>query len=61
MEVVRCCPLTCLGVHRKVWLAVKNAVDDSCAVAICGVICISSRHLCHIGSWTNTYTQVMLL
>lgn len=55
MEVGWYGPLTCLWVHREVRLAVKNAVDNPCAVAICGVVCVSGGHLCHIGSWTHTH------
>lgn len=39
---------TCFGVYREVWLAVENAVHDSGAVSVGGVVCVGGCHLRHV-------------
>lgn len=42
--------ITCFGVDGEVGLAVQDAVHHPGAVAVGGVVSVSGRHLCHVGS-----------
>lgn len=42
---------TCFRVHRKIWLALKNAVHHPGTVAVGRVICIRGCHLDDRGTW----------
>jgi len=51
-------PLTGLGVHGEVMLAIQHAVHQSSAAAIRGVIRIRGHHLHHRCAWGTSETEV---
>lgn len=46
---------TCLWLHRKVRLALQDAIDQPGAVAICGVIGICSCDFYHWSTWRESH------